>query len=101
MEYQHASYTKGLLGDKHLVTIQDKVIQYKGMNVLVQTNEYDTSFGSRVRTVTVAELLEPLYASSNEHSGGLTRARKIENPDVRKELTDKIRESGVQEPINF
>ena len=100
MEYQYVSYTKGPVGDEKLVTLRDDVIKYKGMDVLVQINEYDTSFGSRVRTVNVAELLEPLYASSNQQSAGLTRARKIEAPE-RKELTDKIRELGIQEPINF
>ncbi len=101
MEYLHASCTKGPLRDNHIVTLREDVMQYKGMNVLVQTNEYDTSFGSRVRTVNVVELLEPLHASGTEQSVGLTKARRIKDSGVRKELTDKIRESGVQEPLNF
>jgi hypothetical protein len=101
MEYLHASYTKGPILEIQLVTLRDDVMQHKGMDVLVQTNEYDTRFRSRVRTVNVVQLLEPLYASSTEHSVGLTKARKIQDSGVRKELTDKIRESGVHEPLNF
>ena len=68
--------------------------------MVIQTNEYNTSSGSRVRTVNVVELLESLYGSSKPHSVGLTRARKIATED-KKGLTDIIRKLGIQEPINF
>ena len=87
MEHIHASYTIRSSVDNRLITLQDRVVDYKGKKILVQTNERDTSFGSRVRYVNVVELLEPLYASSNEHSVGLTRARTIEAPEERTELT--------------
>ena len=103
MEYLHVSYTKGPSGRDHIVTLQDRVVDYKGRKILVQINEVDTQFGSRVRVryVNVVELLEKLYASSIEHSAGLTRARKIEAPEDRVELSDMIEKLGVQEPINF
>ena len=102
MEYIHVSYIGGSSEKDDVVTLSDRVIEYKGRNILVQTNEYDTFIGSRVKTVNVAELLEPLYASSNNlHFVGLTRARRIEKAEDRKELTDIIRKLGVREPINF
>ncbi len=98
MEYIHGSNTNGPSGMNHPKTLRDDVMPYKDMDVLVQTNEiYESGF----RYVTVVELLEPLYDSSNENSVGLTKARIIEDYDVRKELTEKLRESGVEEPINF